>query len=344
MTTRKTTLARLSLGLILLGGASLALAQQPGAVVHKPEGIPTPQPVHNPSGQYPPLRQAGPAGQAQPAAQPAAEAAPAAQPAAHPTEIGIPTPQPGEAAHADAAAAAPPEPAHAEPAHAEPAHAEPAHAEPAHGEAAAAHGEHGEAAAHGEHGAAAHGAHEAGPIIENWWSWDYGPGKTHHHPPFGFALINFAVFLFILNKLAGKSLKEFLASRHLEVRKTLDRARELEKQAQAQLDEYEKKAAAAQADIDALLGSMKQQAELERQKIIAKAEAEAEKLLKDAEAQVQQTIDSAKRELERKTALLAVDLAEKLVTSRVNDLDQRNLVERFVGQVETAATASGGRS
>ena len=62
MTTTRTTLARLSLGLVLLSGASLAMAQQPEApAVHKPEGIPTPQPIHNPSGQYPPLRQAGPA-------------------------------------------------------------------------------------------------------------------------------------------------------------------------------------------------------------------------------------------------------------------------------------------
>lgn len=183
-------------------------------------------------------------------------------------------------------------------------------------------------------------------MIENWWSWDYGPGKTHHHPPFGFALINFAVFLFILNKLAGKSFKEFLANRHLEVRKALDRARELEKQAQDQLSEYEKKSQAMTAEVDELLKSMKAQAEIERQKIIAKAEAEADKLLKDAEAQVEQTIEGAKRDLERKTALLAVDLAEKLVASRLNDHDQRNLVERFVNQVESQATraATGGRS
>ena len=52
-----------------------------------------------------------------------------------------------------------------------------------------------------------------------------------------------------------------------------------------------------------------------------------------------------KRELERKTALLAVDLAEKLVATRLSDMDQRNLVERFVTQVETQSThtATGGR-
>lgn len=341
MTTRRTTLARLSLGLVLLSGASLAMAQQPEPpAVHKPEGIATPQPIHNPSGQYPPLRQAGPAA-AQPtaAAQPAATAQPEAQPSVQPVpaEAVAPTAQPSE--HA---AQPTPEPAHGEPAHAEPAHPAPEHATaPAHDAPVEAHGEHA-SAPHGEHG----GPHEAGPVIENWWSWDYGPGKTHHHPPFGFALINFAVFLFILNKLAGKSFKEFLANRHLEVRKTLDRARELEKQAQAQLEEFEKKGQAAQVEIDALLVSMKEQAQVERQRIIARAEAEADKLLKDAEAQVQQTIDGAKRDLERKTALLAVDLAEKLIVSRINEFDQRNLVERFVSQVESATTqpVTGGRS
>ena len=337
----RTSIARLSLGLLVLSASTLASAQVPEApAVNKPEGIAKPAPIHNPSGQYPPLRQAGQAAApqaAQPAAQP--EAAAPAQPA---TADAVPAAQPTE--HPAAAPPAPTEPAHAEPAHAEPAHPAGSEHAPLHGEAAtadhgAAHGEH--AAAHGEHG----GAHEAGPVIENWWSWDYGPGKTHHHPPFGFALINFAVFLLILNKLAGKSFKEFLANRHLEVRKALDRARELEKQAQDQLAEYEKKSQAMTAEVDALLKSMKEQAQIERQKIIAKAEAEAEKLLKDAEAQVQQTIEGAKRDLERKTALLAVDLAEKLVATRLSDMDQRNLVERFVTQVETQSThtAMGGR-
>ena len=341
---RRTSLAHLSLvlsGLALLSLPQRSQAQQPEApVVHKPEGIPTPQPVRNPATQFPPLRAGGPA-----AAQPV-EAAPTPAPAAAvapPAEVAVPP-----------AAQPTPEPVHAEPAHAEPVHAEPAHAEPVHAEpvhaapagndhAAPAHGE----ASHGEHGSAHGGAHEAGPVIENWWSWDYtGPNRSHHHPPFGFALINFAVFLFILNKLAGKSWKEFLANRHLEVRKALDRARELEQKAQEQLAEYEKKGQAMQAEIDTLLTSMKAQAQVERQRIIAHAESEAAKLLKDAEAQVQQTIEGAKRDLERKTALLAVELAEKLVTSRINELDQRNLVERFVTQVESAASQppTGGRS
>jgi F-type H+-transporting ATPase subunit b len=184
------------------------------------------------------------------------------------------------------------------------------------------------------------GGHESGPVIENWFSFDYGPGKTHHHPPFGFALINFAVFLLLLNKLAGKSLREFVSNRHIEVRRSLDRARELEKKAQEQLKEYEKRTQDVDAEVQTLLGNIRKQAEAERQSIIARAESDAQKLLKDAESQVQVALDGAKRSLEQKAALLAVDLAEKLIRTHINDRDQRTLVDSYVASIEALATGS----
>ena len=51
-------------------------------------------------------------------------------------------------------------------------------------------------------------------------SWDYGLGKTHHNPPFLFALINFAmVFAFILSRaVRPRASRPFLENRHGEVR------------------------------------------------------------------------------------------------------------------------------
>jgi F-type H+-transporting ATPase subunit b len=194
----------------------------------------------------------------------------------------------------------------------------------------------------GEGGVRHEEAHsKANPLVENWWSWDYGPGKQHKNPPFGFTLINFAVFLLILNKLGGKDLREFVNSRHTEVRKALDRARELELKAQEQLRELEERTRRADAEVQSLLTSYSQQAESERQHIIARAEADAQKLLRDAESQVQVALDAAKRELEQKAALLAVDIAEKLVTTRINDADQHRLVDRYVAQVEHLAGRGG---
>ena len=162
------------------------------------------------------------------------------------------------------------------------------------------------------------------------------------------------MFLLILNRLAGKSLREFIANRHGEVRKALDRARTLEQKAQEQLSEYERRTQAVEAEVNEMLATLRKQSEAERERIIAQAETEAGKLLKDAETQVKVAVEAAKRELERQAGLLAVDMAERLIRQQINDADQRALTERFVAQVEslskstapgpTAGGAAGGAS
>lgn len=307
---------------------SPAFGQIPEAPpVQKPEGVARPALPGDP---YPPLRGSAGTQPAQPSAveaQPTAGSAPAVlgsenQPTVMPTPNSVP--------HGDSVQ--PPAEAKEAP------HAQPS----AHDSSAQPHPGHQPVSGAVQH-SGSHGHHEDGPLIENWISFDYGPGKTHKHPPFAFALLNFAVFVYVLKRFAGKPFSEFLAKRHLDVRKSLDRARELEQQAEAQLEEFRRKSEAMQTETEAMLRSMSTQAELERQQIVARAEAEAEKLLKDAETQVQRTIESAKRDLERRAALLAVDLAEKLLAEQVNDLDQRNRVELFVNAME-AQTIAGGRA
>lgn len=202
-------------------------------------------------------------------------------------------------------------------------------------------GAHGAAAGHGAQGEGGHGGGHHGPVIENWVSWDYGPGKTHHNPPFLFAIINFAVFAFLLSRLFGKSFKTFLENRHGEVRHALDRAQHVQKEAEEQLKQIEGRIQGLQAEMDELLASYRKQAEAERQAIVKRAEDEAASLLRDAEAQAQAAIASAKRTLEEKAALLAVDLAEKLLRSRLREEDHKRLTEQYVAQVEGLSLAAG---
>lgn len=306
-------------------------------------------------GQLPPLRNG--AGATAPEAAPALPAAAVPTPEMAPAAPQIAAPAPGAAptAHGEAAApeahpageAHPSAPAPHEPVVAPPGGFTgtgvpdtataplppfPGH-EGSHG--AAGHGAHGEAAA--AHG----GGHHAGPVIENWVSWDYGPGKTHHNPPFLFAIINFAVFLFLLSRLFGKSFKTFLESRHGEVQHALDRAQHVQKEAEEQLKGIETRIQGLQSEMDELLASYRKQAEAERQAIVKRAEEEAAGLLRDAEAQAQAAIVAAKRTLEEKAALMAVDLAEKLVRSRLREEDHKRLTEGYVAQVEGLSLGAG---
>jgi F-type H+-transporting ATPase subunit b len=203
--------------------------------------------------------------------------------------------------------------------------------------------------AHGEgHGAAHEGAtHEAGEHaeahehegggIENWWTWNYK--EKHLPPPFGFALINFAIFAAIMYKLAAKPLKSFVRDRHDQIRKALDEAAKLRREAEAKLKEYEKKVANVDAEIEALLTSIKQEAEAEKARLQAAAEAQAKKLKVDAQKQIEAEIVRAREELRATVVEAAISSAEQILRSQTAPDDQRKMAERYVANIEeTAAT------
>lgn len=216
---------------------------------------------------------------------------------------------------------------------------EPGHGEPAaHGAPAVAHGEPG--AGH-EAGHAAAGHHAEGPVIENWFSWDYGPGKTHKHPPFGFALLNFAIFLAVLYRLAGKSFFEFMKNRHLGVQRALDEAAEIRGQAEAELKRYEARIGRIDAEVAELLATVRKEAEDERARIIAAAEAQAEAMRRDAEAQIAAEIARARAELTRKVSELAVAAAESILRAQIVEQDHKRLLDEYVSSLEGLALPTG---
>lgn len=198
-----------------------------------------------------------------------------------------------------------------------------------------------------EHGAepASHAAeaahHEGGEPhgVINWWSWDYGPNAkdpAHKHwpPPFGFALINFAVFLAIMGRLAGKPLKALVRERHERIRHDLDEASRLRAEAERKLKEYSRKVENVEAEIEALLQQIRAEAEQEKVRIVAAAEAQAQRLKQDAQRQIEAELERARLELRRGVIEAAVAAAEQLVTKEIGADDQRRMAEKYVADVE----------
>jgi F-type H+-transporting ATPase subunit b len=185
---------------------------------------------------------------------------------------------------------------------------------------------------------------EAGGII-NWWSFDYGSAakdSTHKGwpPPFGFALVNFAIFLGIMSKLLWKPLQKMAAERSHGIAKSLDSATELHKKAEAQLKTFEAKVAGIDGEIETLLASIRKEAELEKARIIATAEADARRLKEDAERQIAAEIETARRELRRGVIEAAIAAAEAAVKQNIAADDQRKMAERYVADVEAQAKTS----
>ena len=183
----------------------------------------------------------------------------------------------------------------------------------------------------------------------NWFSFDYKPGPEqapeHRHmaPPFAFALINFAVFFFIMWRLAARPLADFVRTRHSTIRKDLDEAQAIHREAEARLKEYEHRIAGLDREIDTLLVQVKQEAEAEKARIIAEAEKQAVQLKAEAEAQIQVELRRMRTALKAEAVNAAIAAAEQILATRVTPDDQGRLADRFVQEIEKPA-APGTRS
>jgi len=195
--------------------------------------------------------------------------------------------------------------------------------EGAHGAGAEAHGD-----AHGAHG----GGH-AVTHLDNWFSFDFGEGKHYQNGPFGFAILNFIVLLFILKRFASKPFRTYLATRHATVKKDLEEAAQVNAQARAKLDEIEAKLRNIDKEIAEIKASVARDAALEQERIIKAAEEEAERIVKVADETMERELRRAQRRLETEAVNAAMTAAEKLIRKEVNDADRKRLNEEYFAQI-----------
>jgi len=202
--------------------------------------------------------------------------------------------------------------------------------------------------------AAEHGEHHLLNPIQNFLGFDYRSknpegGEWHEGdhkmpPPFSMALVNFGVFAFLMFRSAGPSIAKMTRERHDAIAKALAEGTRLRDEAKARLDEYEHKLATLQSEIDAMVAGIRTEAEAETKRIIAEAQARAERMRRDAEQQIQAEIQRVRITLEREAVEAAVAMAERLLTEKSTEADQRLLADRFVKGLSDAAGAARRRS
>jgi F-type H+-transporting ATPase subunit b len=151
--------------------------------------------------------------------------------------------------------------------------------------------------------------------------------------PFLYLVGNFVLLLAILAWKGAPMARQSAEKRHTEIKKALDEAASLRAQAKAKLDEYDKKLAAAEKEITAMVDGMRADAEADKKRIIAAAEAQAAALKKDADERISAEILRARTLLTREVANAAAAAAETLIREKANAGDQSKLVETFIADV-----------
>jgi F-type H+-transporting ATPase subunit b len=190
------------------------------------------------------------------------------------------------------------------------------------------------------------GEEHAAPPPVNWVDFGYksknaegeplAAGDEPMAPPFVLALVNFAIFGFIIVKMGGPKVQSYLAGRHETVKHELAEAARLRLEAENKLAEYGKRVAEVNREVDTLIAEIRADADAEKQRILDDAATQAAAMKRDAEERIASEIARARAELEREVVAAAVAAADKILRERTTPADQKALFDGFLGSLTPA--------
>ena len=147
-------------------------------------------------------------------------------------------------------------------------------------------------------------------------------------------VIAFAFLLFFLAKMLKKPLGSFLVKRKEGIRTSLDQASQKKNEAQRLLGEWEKKLESLSREIQDLHGTIRQEGEEERKRIVERAQEEGERIRKQAQIIAEHEVKKARVALKKEMVDLSLELAEKLLKEALQPQDQERLVREYIGKMK----------
>ena len=151
----------------------------------------------------------------------------------------------------------------------------------------------------------------------------------------GFQIIDVIILVALVAAFAKKPAQDFLKNRHEAARKEMDEAMSVKTSAQARLDKYEGALANLTTEIEELNTSFRNDGEREAERITQEGQATIEKLRRDSAETLNREGAQLKSEIERSVAIKALDRAESLIQSRLDEERHKALIEAFIFDLES---------
>jgi ATP synthase F0 subunit b len=149
-------------------------------------------------------------------------------------------------------------------------------------------------------------------------------------------LINFAVLMYLLERLLFSKLRARTAEKSDAIKSELDRATAARKAAEEVMTSARGRLDKLDAEVKTILDEAKERAAADRDRIVAAAEVEAERIKAAARAGAEREAEQRRRELEAEIVDAAVARAEVILRGRIGAADHARMVDDFVGQVASA--------
>src|SRR5262249_54668143 len=142
-----------------------------------------------------------------------------------------------------------------------------------------------------------------------------------------FTVVIFAILLAVLWKFAWGPISQALDLREQKIADNISAAEQCNEEAKKLLAGYEPKQSAAREEVRGSLNEGRRDAEHTGQEIVAKARTDAQAEVQRGKHEIETATSQALNELAKTSANLAVDLAGKIVGSKLNANDHARLIE-----------------
>jgi F-type H+-transporting ATPase subunit b len=153
--------------------------------------------------------------------------------------------------------------------------------------------------------------------------------------------LSFFILLILLSKFAFPGLKKSMQARSDKIRDSLDEAERARSEAEGVLAGYQRQLADAKAESGRIIEEARHSADSVKADLMARAETEAEEQRQRNAEQIAAERDRVMSELQSQVAVLAIEMAERVVESNLDRDANMRLIENYINSVGNGSDGAG---
>ena len=149
-----------------------------------------------------------------------------------------------------------------------------------------------------------------------------------------FSIITVLVLILILKRFFFEKVKKFMDERKANVEEQFQKAEEAENQAREKLDEYNEILAGAEKEKRVIIADAMENAKIQANSVLDEARKEAADIREKSRLQIERENMAARKEIHNEVGDLAVQLAEKILESELDDDAQASVIDEIISKSE----------
>ena len=149
-----------------------------------------------------------------------------------------------------------------------------------------------------------------------------------------FSIITVLVLILILKHFFFEKVKKFMDERKANVEEQFQKAEEAENQAREKLDEYNEILAGAEKEKRVIIADAMENAKIQANSVLDEARKEAADIREKSRLQIEREKMAARKEIHNEVGDLAVQLAEKILESELDDDAQASVIDEIISKSE----------